>query len=121
MSSPLEGLAATVNSAMSFLFFPATLSRPHRIGPGYNSVVAAPTLYTCRALVESYDFRFYKENLVPETDRKVMILSASVNPVTDPRLGDTLIVYGPSTETLKLVGEPKTDPAKAVWEVQGRV
>jgi hypothetical protein len=65
--------------------------------------------------VEKYSDYFSKQGLVQDGDRKVLILanSLSVRPVVNSRITISGIIF----TTIKV----DTDPATAVWEIQGRM
>jgi hypothetical protein len=118
MTSPLQGaLAAQVYSGMKNLFLDATLTVDT---PGTSSDPADPgpatqTTYSCKAIVEKYSDFLRAQGVVGASDRKVLILanSLAVTPAPENRVTISGITF-----TIVTVA---TDPATAVWEVQGRM
>lgn len=114
----LDGeLAAIIGDAFgdADIFLDATLTVDGpTTGPNYDPTPGTPTVYPCKAIVENYSDYFRKNALVEESDRKVMILATSL--AVKPVEGNRITVSG-LTLTVVTVA---TDPATAVWEVQGR-
>lgn len=121
MASPLEGaLAAQIYTGMKFLFLAATLTRdePAASSPDYDPAdppEPTSTDYTCKAIVETYSERMRAEGLVHVKDRKVLILANSLS--VRPRTNDRVTISGITF----LVMNVETDPATAVWTLQGRM
>jgi len=121
MTSPLSGaIAKAIYGGMKGVFLDATLTRttPGTPDPDEPWVPVSDTTtdYPCKAIVEQYSDFQIANSLVQANDRKVLILANSLSVV--PQLTtDAVTVRG---ETYQIIGEVKTDPALAVWEVQGR-
>jgi hypothetical protein len=121
MASPLSGsLAKAVYGGMKGLFLDATLIRttPGTPDPATPWVEPEPTTvpYTCKAIVEQYSDLMVANGLVQVNDRKLLVLTQSLS-VTPQLVTDTLTIR---SVTYQLIGQVKTDPALAVWELQGR-
>lgn len=122
MTSPLDGkIAAAINKGFQGVFYDATLTRvtPGTPDPEEPWVPVADTTvaHSCKAIVESYSDYQIANSLVDANDRKVLILANSLAVVPDVAT-DTITIRG---QTYALVGEVKTDPATAVWEIRGRL
>lgn len=117
MSGLLQGgIAKTVGAAFKGLFLDATLRRDGpTTGPAYDPTPGAPATYACKAIVETYSAFYRAQGLVEANDRKVLVLAASLG--VRPLPGDRITVSG-ITFTAQNVS---TDPAEAVWTVQGRM
>lgn len=121
VASPLSGaLAAQIYKGMKALFLDATLTRDTipTTSPDYDPQdppAPTSTSYTCKAIVEKYAERMRLEGLVNQKDRKVLILANSLS--VTPRVNDRVTISG-VTFLVMLV---ETDPATAVWTLQGRM
>ena len=118
MASPLAGsLARTIGTAMKGLFLDASLTRETQTSGSDPFDPPAPivTGYPCKAIVQSYSDYYRANNLVQQSDRKVLILHNSLG--VRPQEGDRVTISG-ITFTLQNVS---IDPAEAVWECQGRM
>ena len=118
MVSPLSGsLAAQIYSGMKNLFLDATytVDVPGTIVDPADPPAPTATNYSCKAIVEKYSDYYSKNGLVGDGDRKVLILanSLSVRPVPNSR-----VTVG---TTIFTVINVDTDPATAVWTLQGRL
>lgn len=118
MASPLSGaLAAQIYKGMKALFLDATytVDVPGTITDPADPPAPTTTDYACKAIVETYSDYYSKNELVQDGDRKVLILanSLSVQPVVNSRI----TISGITFTTIKV----DTDPATAVWEIQGRL
>lgn len=128
MSSNLltGGIAATIGKAMAFLFRDATLERdtisitsppasPDVDVADWAPSVTTTTSFSCKAIFEDYSDYFRATNMVEANDRKILVLATSLSTVPVP--GDRIILDGLTYDVCNPV---KTDPAKAVWVIQGR-
>jgi hypothetical protein len=118
MVSPLSGsLAAQIYKGMKALFLDATytVDVAGTITDPADPPAPTTTNYACKAIVETYSDYFSKQGLVQDGDRKVLILanSLAVRPVANARI----TVSGIQFTVIKV----DTDPATAVWEIQGRL
>lgn len=116
MTSLLEGdLAKTIGSAFKGLFLDAVLTRetPGEGGDPFDPPPPVVTTYDCKGLVEAYSDYFRKSGLVSQSDRKVLILAASL--AVKPQAGDRVTIQH-ITFTLS---EVSADPATAVYECRG--
>lgn len=118
MTSPLAGsLAAQIYKGMKDLFLDATytVDVPAVIVDPADPAAPTPTDYGCKAMVEKYSDYFTKQGLVQDGDRKVLILanSLAIKPVANSRV----TIQGITFTILKV----DTDPATAVWELQGQM
>jgi hypothetical protein len=118
MASPLSGSIATqIYKGMKALFLDATytVDVAGTITDPADPPAPTPTNYACLAIVEKYSDYFSKQGLVQDGDRKVLILanSLSVRPVVNSRI----TISGITFTTIKV----DTDPATAIWEIQGRM
>jgi hypothetical protein len=122
MTSPLQGaIAKAIYGGMKSLFLDAVLTRttpgtPNPATP-WVPVTSTSVNYTCKAIAESYSDYQIANSLVGAKDRKILILVNSLS-VTPQISTDTISING---ATYKLSGEVKTDPASAVWEIQGKI
>jgi hypothetical protein len=122
MVSPLQGtIAKAIYSGMKGIFFDAVLTRTTPSTPDSSTpwvpVAGTSVNYTCKAIDESYSDYQIANSLVGAKDRKILILANSLSVV--PQVAtDTITING---VTYKLFGEVKTDPATAVWEIQGKI
>jgi len=117
MTSPLSGsLAKTIGSAFKGLFLDAVLTRetPGTGGDPFDPPPPVVTTYPCKAIVEGYSDYFKKNGLVDAKDRKVLVLAASLDVTPEP--GDRITVQNVTFTAVTVA----TDPATAVFEVQGR-
>lgn len=71
--------------------------------------------YRCKAIVEKYSDYYRKNELVGEKDRKVLVLAESLS--TKPEPGDRIVVQNIGFVVINVA----TDPATAIWEIQGRM
>ena len=117
MTSPLAGsLAKTIGGAFKSLFFDAVLTRAGvPTGPSYDPTPGESLTYKCKAIVEKYSDRFRTDSLIKQSDRKVLILANSLG--VRPAEGDRITIAGITFTAMDVA----TDPAEAVWEIQGRV
>jgi hypothetical protein len=118
MTSPLQGaLAAQIYKGMKGLFLDATytVDVPGTITDPADPPAPTPTDYACKGIVEKYSDYFRANSLVDAKDRKVLILAGSlaVKPVPNARV----TIGGVTFAIIKV----DTDPATAVWEIQGRM
>jgi len=108
----LDKLIADV--AGPLLFSDAVLIRKARTSDGRGGWTETETEADCSALVVDYS-AFSKSSLgIPDTDRKVMILGHGLSPVPQP--GNVVVVDGYRW----VIVATTRDPAKAVYECQGR-
>jgi hypothetical protein len=119
MASPLEGLAKTINGALGNIFLDATLTRnvvPST--PSYDPAdppAPVPTNYACKAIRDSYSIRDMQGgSLILQGDVKILILAESLAVV--PQKRDIITIQGSSFVVIDF----GTDPATAVWTIQGR-
>lgn len=118
MVSPLESaLAAQIYHGMKALFMDATytVDVPGTITDPADPPAPTPTDYACKAIVEKYNDYFTKNSLVNDGDRKVLILANSL--AVSPIVGSRVSIRGVTFTTINV----STDPAVAVWEIQGRM
>ncbi len=129
MVSPLSGsLAATINSALGFLFLEATLTRdvvPD--SPAYDPAdppASVPVSYSCKAIRETYGVGHRSGGLVEAQDVKILILQNSLSVTPKPLdrilitgMGGTFTIVAPGAG-----GQPSVmaDPANATWECRAR-
>lgn len=119
MVSPLTKLPATVGKALSGIFLDATLTRGSvPDSPSYDAwdpPAAIDTEHSCKAIVENYSDRYRAEGLVGVKDRKVLVLADSLD--VTPIAGDRVTISGITFTVVDV----RTDPATAVWVLQGRM
>ncbi len=118
MTSPLETeIAAQIYIGMKDLFLDATytVDVAGTIVDPADPPAPTATNYSCKAIVDTYSDYFSRGGLVQDGDRKVLILanSLSVRPVVNSR-----VTVGTTVFTVVSVD---TDPATAVWVLQGRL
>ena len=116
--SILDDIPALVaDAAGDLVFLDAVLNRetPGVGGDPFDPPPPSVTTYPCRALIEGYSDYFKKNGLVDAKDRKVLVLATSLAVTPEP--GDRITVQN-ITFTAITIG---TDPATAVWEIQGRM
>lgn len=118
MTSPLEGsLAKSIYKGMKGLFLDATIIRDTLPAGSpdapFDPLAPTQSMFSCKAIVETYS-DFYKLNgLVKDTDRKFIILTQSLS--ITPAPGDRITIRG-QTYTLYSV---EADPALATWTCKG--
>lgn len=116
MTSPLAGsLAKQVAAGLKSVMLPAVLTRTVQGGydPITDSYPTTTTDYACRGMVEAFSTYTESARSLQPSDRKVMILTATLN--TTPALNDKVTIQG-ATFTVQRVD---TDPAQATWTLQG--
>lgn len=114
--SILDELPAEVAEALDDVFRPVVLKVPGVSTPDGQGgfTPGEPTSHPCKALVDDYsDFRRSSAG-IPATDRKIIILAASLS--VEPAVGHTITAEGRDWQIIALT----RDPAVATWEVQGR-
>ena len=125
MASPLSGsLAATINSALGFLFLDATLTRdvvPE--SPAYDPAdppASVPVSYPCKAIRDHYSVGHRSGGLVEGKDVKVLILQNSLSTTPAPLdrititgMGGPFTIVAPGAGGMPAV---MADPANATWE-----
>lgn len=119
MTSPLTGLANTIHGALKNIFFDATLKRNViSTTPPYDPAdPPAPTQteYSCKALRDTYSIRDIQgSSTIQQGDVKILILASSLS--VTPQKRDIITIQGSSFNVI----EYDTDPATAVWVIQGR-
>jgi hypothetical protein len=107
--------ALVADVAGDLVFYDAVLTRetPGEGGDPFDPPPPVVTTYDCKGLVEAYSDYFRKSGLVSQSDRKVLILAASL--AVKPQAGDRVTIQH-ITFTLS---EVSTDPATAVFECRG--
>lgn len=120
MASPLEGaLKRTIGKAFERVFLPATLQREEPGTPNpdapWEPVVPITRSYPCRAIVETYSDFYRAQELVTESDRKVLVLAASL--AVEPVAGDRVQIGGKTYTVVEIA----TDPAGATWTLRAMV
>lgn len=116
MTSPLSGsLARQVGAALKSVMLPAVLTRTTQgaYDPITDTYPTTTTEYACRGLVEAYSTYTEKARSLQPSDRKVLILGATLD--TTPALNDVVTIRGEAFT----VGRVDTDPAQATWILQG--
>lgn len=115
MTNLLTGLDKLIaDVAGPLLFSPAQIIRKARTADGRGGFTEAETASACEALVTEYS-AFVKGQLgIPDTDRKVLVLGHGLDPAPVP--GNVLVVDGYRW----VIVTTTRDPAKAVYECQGR-
>ncbi|MGB6080224.1 MAG: hypothetical protein WBF99_12270 [Xanthobacteraceae bacterium] len=115
--SILDSLPATIGSALKAVFLDAVLTRetPGEGGDPFDPPAPTVTPYSCKAIVEGYSDYFKKNGLVGAKDRKVLVLATSL--AVKPEPGDLITVQNVTFSVVTVA----TDPATAVWEIQGRM
>jgi hypothetical protein len=116
-SAFLASLPGVFAGALGFMFSDATLTQ---IAPtasdGRGGFSEAPTDHACKAIVETYkDFARVAAG-IPATDRKVIVLGASLPSGIIPAAGNRITVEGVVRQVIA-VGR---DPAAATYELQAR-
>ena len=120
MASPLEGgLAKTIGKAMGALFYGCTVVRetPGSIEPPFapwNPAPPSTTLHGCKGMVDTYSLYERQNTLIQSGDVKILILAASLPIAPTPE--DKVTIRGVTYSILDV----STDPARAVWTLQGR-
>lgn len=115
--SILDDIPALVaDVAGDLVFYDAVLTReiPGTGGDPFDPPAPTTVTYGCKAIVEGYSDYFKKNGLVDAKDRKVLVLADSLEVTPEP--GDRITVQN-ITFTVVTVA---TDPATALWEIQGR-
>jgi hypothetical protein len=120
----LDGLDAEIADAFVDDFRDAVLSLPGaRVSDGQGGYIPGPpTEHACKALVTEYD-ALRRPSDVPATDRKVLVLGATIEGSAVPVVGAKITAPDPlkgglagTFEVIALGG----DPAAAVFELQAR-
>jgi len=111
------GIAATVGNAFAGLFYAATLTQKSTTGgnaydPSSGSTTS--TDYACKGIVDEYSAYDFATGLVQVNDRKILILATSLS--VTPKPDDLVTIRGATYRVIRV----STDPAIAVWELQGR-
>lgn len=118
MKSPLTGsLALSIGKALGPIFLPAMLTRdvPQTGGDPADPLPPIPADFPCQGMVEKYGVAYRAGGLVEDNDRKVLVLATSLG--VKPKPGDRVTI---SAVTFTVISV-STDPATAVWELQGRM
>ena len=113
-------IASEVNKAMGAGLLPATLTKNT---PGTRDS-ANPTggktndtgTFACRGFIEDYDVKFVNGTTILETDRKVLLLGASLPVGIIPSGGDAVTIEGATYNIVHV----KRDPAAATYTCQVR-
>lgn len=120
--SLLEGeLAEIVGDALEAADLPYAVKLirvvPGEVDPDQPWIEPEDTLteFDCMGWVEAYSDYRIANALVEANDRKVMIVATSLG--TEPVVGDLVTALGKTYSVIAV----ETDPAKAAWELQGRV
>lgn len=116
--SLLDGLATTFNSALAGIMYDLTLVRTVQTSGNAwdaSSGTQSSTTYTGKGLVELYSNYEIANSMAQATDRKILIMAASLT--IEPKPDDVVTING---ESFTLVGPGKSDPAKATWEFMGK-
>jgi hypothetical protein len=121
MTSPLVGLAKTVNKAFKGIFFDAVLTRDGTAtGPDYDPTPGTAVDYPCKALATEYSTGLKGAGLVGSTDFNILILAGSIS--VKPQSLDRLSI--PSQGIFGTIAPANaagvkavtSDPAKATWQ-----
>ncbi len=119
MTSPLEGsLAKTIGKAFAATFYAATLTRITKTGGnGYDPASGSTSSvdYPCKGMVDVYSAYDIASGVVEVNDRRILVLATSLSIV--PKVDDTITIRGATYRVINVA----TDPATAVWTIQGRV
>lgn len=117
MTSPLAGsLARQLGRALKPMMLPMTLRRvttgPY--DPATGTTSAVETDYPCKGYVDSYNRQLEAAQLVQANDRKVLILSSTLD--ATPSLSDKLVIDSVSYT----IHHISRDAAGATWTLQAR-
>lgn len=116
--SILDDLPGEIAEALDDVFRSATLKTPGTpTSDGQGGwIPGSPTSKTCKALVEDYsDFRRHALG-IPATDRKIIVLAASIQDGAEPKPGNAINIESRDWSIIAV----SRDPAAATYEVQGR-
>jgi hypothetical protein len=118
MVSILEGelaeiIGAALVDAELTLDMTVTRSTPGG-GPPFDPDPPTVTEYPCKGFVDTFSDAYLAGGLVQAGDLKIVIVATSL--AVEPRPGDSVFVRG-KTYSVIAVG---ADPAKALYELQGR-
>ena len=116
MTSLLEGpLAKTIGKALTPLFYAATLTHQTVTGgDGYDPTTTTAD-YACKGIVDEYSAFDIANSLAQFNDRKILVLATSLS--VTPKPDDTITIRGVTYRVVNV----STDPALAVWVLQGRI
>jgi len=114
------GIAGIVNNALKGIFLDFTLIRKvvqaNADEPWQKNVITEKS-YSCKAITADYKAFEIDGERIKNTDKKILILANSL--AVEPQVGDIIKQVG-EKNTYSLTLYIKTDPAKAVYECQGR-
>ena len=121
MTSPLSGsIAAAVYSGLKNLFLDGTLTKDTASSnspdiDSFDPPAPMATGYTCKVMVETYSQFLRAGGTIKANERKVLILTNSLN--VSPSPGDRVTVRG----VVFTVVEVTADPALATWECRAQI
>lgn len=116
--SVLDDLPSEIAEALGDVFRDATLKVPGTpISDGQGGwIPGGPISYSCMALVDDFsDFRRSALG-IPGSDRKIIVLAATLPSEAAPAVGHTITAEGRDWQIVGL----SRDPAAATYELQGR-
>lgn len=118
MTSILSSIQATVASALSGMFFDATLTRDAETDD-VDPAAPSTSTFSCKALVDDYSDYLKMNGVIKEGERRVLILAGtlSTRPIATDRIAATDATGVTATYNIL---EVKTDPAVAVWECKSK-
>jgi hypothetical protein len=118
MASPLEGsIRKAIGKGMQGLFLPGTIARdvPRTSSTEeFDPLPPVTKTYACKAVVDNYSAFRLASGLIQAGDRKILVLAEGLE--VDPKPGDRITVRGATYTAVEVA----TDPAQAVWVIQGR-
>lgn len=118
--SILSGLATTINSGLSSVFFDAVLTKEVvPASPSYDPAdppAPASVPYSCKALRDYYSRHDRADGSILEGDAKILILAASLS--VQPEKNDIITITGQGAGFAVITFD--IDPANACWVIQGR-
>lgn len=115
--SILDSLPSIIAGALSDTFRDATLTRvSNSTSDGRGGYVQVTVTDACKALVLDYS-AFQRGQLgIPTSERKIMILAATLNSGMAPKPGDRLTIAGREWSIIEVT----SDPANATYECRGK-
>lgn len=115
MASVLDDLAGIIGDAFADVFYAATLHHvTGRVSDGRGGGTTSRADYPARALVDDYSAWVRSTLGIPDAERKIIVLGASVAVIPAP--GDVVTVQGGSW----LIVDTKRDPAAAAYECRSK-
>ena len=111
-------IAGIINDALGDSMFDQVLIKSVKTEDPDDStkIVSVDTSYPCKGFVDVFEDKWVNGTTVKVTDRKIIILGASLQTGIEPEPGDTITAEG---KNFTIVDDGvKRDPAAATYECQ---